>query len=108
MCAAQRRVLSWILVVDPGFFFSEIFGALEVRSGSQPAEAQRLELLDKLFDRRWNRWVGLAFNGQGFIHDLGSVTGGRSIDENGSVEISIAGIDAFQLMLFDQPFLFEQ
>lgn len=108
MCAAEWRVLSPILVVDPGFLFGEIFGALEIRSGSQPAEPQRLELLYKLFDRRWYRGVGLAFNGQGFIHDFGGVAGGRAIDENGSVEVSIAGIDAFQLMLFDQPLFLEQ
>ena len=97
-----------VLVVDPGFFFGEIFGALEIRSGSEPAETQRLELLDKFFDRGRNGRVGLAFNGQGLIHNLGGVAGWRGIDEHGSIEIPIAGVDPFQLMLFDQSLFLEQ
>ena len=97
-----------VLVVDPGFFFGEIFRALEIHSGSEPAEAQRLQFLHKFFDCSRNCRVGLAFNGQGLIHDLGGVAGGRAIDENGSIEVPIAGVYPFQLMLFDQSLFLEQ
>lgn len=52
--------------------------------------------------------MGLAFDRQGFVHDSGGIAGGSSIDQDGAVEVSVARIDAFQLVLFNEAMFLEQ
>ena len=42
ICVCLTAGLRWILVIDPGFFFSEILRAFEIGAGSHFAEAESL------------------------------------------------------------------
>ena len=66
-------MLGGVGVFDPGFFFCEILRSLEIYSCPQAAESERLQLLRQFLHCSRNRRVGLTFDGQRLVHDLGGV-----------------------------------
>src|SRR4029079_1696548 len=97
-----------IRVFDPGFFFGEVFGTLEICPGPEPDESEGLEFLHQFRDGGSDRRMRLAFHGQSFVHDPRLVTRRRAIDENSPVEVAVAWIDALHLMFLDQSVSFKQ
>lgn len=92
-------------VVNPGFFFRKIPGPSKIGSGSQPRESELLKFFNQFSYRASDSGMGSTLDREGFVRDLCRVSGRKPIHEDGTVKISIAWIDAFNLVFLDEPFL---
>lgn len=88
-------------IFDPTFLFGEIPLAFEIHTRSHAGESELPQLIDDLFDGSGDGFVDAAFQRQCFVHHAGLVSAIHSFDRDESIEISVAGIDAFELVLFD-------
>ena len=88
-------------ILNPRFFFSEIFLTLEIQPRPHVREAQMTKFIHDVRDGAAHGLVDAAFRDQGFVSHRGRVAAIHVFDRHETVKIAITGIGAFQLVLLD-------
>ena len=97
----SRKPVLRVGVVDPGFFFGEVFLAFEVEAGAHGGKTQFPELIHQVGNGPLGGPVHLRVEIEGFIHHRAGIAFFHSFDGDHTVEVPRARVGSLQLMLFN-------